>query len=302
MIQASGITGDNENDEQMRPGGINMRYIRFSAIIVVIVGMVLVGFFPEKVQSRIVTNVQPDISAEQFSALVVEDFETQADWQLETIPKKNADPKKDPVPVLELKYVDGGPADLLTEKWSPINKGLEKKKCLGVQFKFRYPGFNSVHLLPPLEVQWDNPGKAVLTYDSRSGKDVQERAIQLPGRAKAISMWVHSRGNNYTLEVWIKDYKGDVHVLKMGSLNFVGWRPMKAYIPENVPQETNSYPQTRVTKIVRFVIRANPEAGNEEVFLFFDQLKVLTDTFEVNFDGQNLHQLMEKGGTQQQQK
>ncbi|HPD04467.1 MAG TPA: hypothetical protein PLJ75_04295, partial [Spirochaetota bacterium] len=96
-----------------------MRYIRLSAIIVVIVGMVLVGFFPEKVQSRIVTNVQPDISAEQYSALVVEDFETQADWQLETIPKKNPDPKKDPVPVLELKYVDGGPADLLTEKWSP---------------------------------------------------------------------------------------------------------------------------------------------------------------------------------------
>jgi len=273
-----------------------MKYTRFIAIFVVMAGMVFVGVFPEKAQSRIVTNVQPDISAEQYNALVVEDFETQSDWVVETVPKKHQDPKKDPVPVLELKYIDGGPADLIPEKWSPLNKGLDKKKCLGVHFKFRYPGFNSVHLLPPLEVQWDDPTKKVLTYDSRTGQEVQERAIQLPGRAKAISVWVHGRGNNYDLEVWVKDYKGDVHILKMGSLNFVGWRPMKAYIPEYVPQETNSYPQTRVTKIVRFVIRAKPDAGSEDVFLFFDQIKVLTDTFEVNFDGQNLHQLMEKGG------
>lgn len=273
-----------------------MKYTRFIAISVVMVGMVLVGVFPEKAQSRIVTNVQPDISAEQYNALVVDDFETQADWVVESVPKKHQDPKKDPVPILELKYIDGGPADLIPEKWSPINKGLDKKKCLGLHFKFKYPGFNSVHLLPPPEVQWDDPAKKVVTYDSRAGQEVQERGIQLPGRAKAISVWVHARGNNYDLEVWVKDYKGDVHILKMGSLNYVGWRTLKAYIPEYVPQETNSYPQTRVTKIVRLVIRAKPEAGNEDVFLFFDQLKVLTDTFEVSFDGQNLHQLMEKGG------
>ncbi len=274
-----------------------MKYTRFIAICVMIAGVLFVGVFPEKAQSRIVTNVQPDISAEQYNALVVEDFETQSDWVLETVPKKHQDPKKDPVPILEMKYIDGGPADLIPEKWSPLNKGLEKKKCLGVHFKFKYPGFNSVHILPPLEVRWDDPTQKVLTYDSRAGQEVQERAIQLPGRAKAVSVWVHGRGNNYDLEVWIKDYKGDVHILKMGSLNFVGWRTMKAYIPENVPQETNSYPQTRVTKIVRFVVRAKPEAGTEDVYLFFDQIKVLTDTFEVNFDGQNLHQLMEKGGS-----
>lgn len=276
-----------------------MKYTRCIAVLVVIMGMVCVGIFPEKAQSRIVTNVQPDVSAHQLNALVVEDFESPGDWVLETVPKKHQDPKKDPVPLLELKYVDGGPADLVPEKWSPINKGLEKKKCIGIQFRFKYPGFNSVHLLPPLEVQWDDPTKKVMTYDSRVGQDVQERAVQLPGRAKAISLWVHSRGHDYDLEVWVKDYKGDVHILKMGSLKYVGWRPLIAYIPENVPQEANTYPQTRVTKIVRFVIRAKPEAGNDTVYLFFDQLKVLTDTFEVNFDGQNLHQLMQQhsGGT-----
>ncbi|MBP7603040.1 MAG: hypothetical protein KBA15_03880, partial [Spirochaetes bacterium] len=94
----------------------------------------------------------------------------------------------------------------------------------------------------------------------------------------------------------VKDYRGDVHILKLGSLNFVGWRPLRAFIPENVPQETQSYPQTRVTKIVRLVIRATPYAGTEDVYMFFDQLKVLTDVFEVNFDGQNLHKAFQ-GGT-----
>jgi hypothetical protein len=83
----------------------------------------------------------------------------------------------------------------------------------------------------------------------------------------------------------------------MGSLNFVGWRPMKVAIPVNVPQEIQSYPQTRVTKIVRFVIRSTPDAGIEDVYMFFDQLKVLTDVFEVNFDGQNLHKVFEGGAT-----
>ena len=255
---------------------------------------------PGRADSRLNTNVPADLSEKELRALVVEDFEQQSDWIIDSTPKKNADEKKNPVPVLELKYVEGGPSDLIEEKWSIDKKGMEKKQALGVHFRFKYPGYNAVHLLPPPEVQWDDSTKKVMTYDPRTGAETQERAIQLPGRAKGVSVWFHGRGNDYTLEAWVKDYRGDVHILKMGSLNFVGWRPLTAFIPENVPQETQSYPQTRVTKIIRFVIRATPYAGTEDVYMFFDQLKVLTDVFEVNFDGQNLHKAFQggsKGGT-----
>jgi hypothetical protein len=251
---------------------------------------------PDRASSRLNTNVPADLSEKELRALVVEDFEQQTDWIIDSVPKKNADEKKNPVPVLELKYVEGGPSDLIEEKWAADKKGMEKKQALGVHFRFKYPGYNSVHLLPPPEVQWDDPTRKVMTYDPRTGAEIQERAIQLPGRAKGISVWFHGRGNDYTLEAWVKDYRGDVHILKLGSLNFVGWRPLRAFIPENVPQETQSYPQTRVTKIVRLVIRATPYAGTEDVYMFFDQLKVLTDVFEVNFDGQNLHKAFQ-GGT-----
>ncbi len=272
-----------------------IKYNKFIPVLFCGVIMLITTITPDRALSRLKTNVPADISENELKAVVVEDFEKQSEWILESVPKQNPDPKKNPVPVLEMKYLDGNPSDLIPEKWTPDKKGMEKKLCMGIHFRFKYPGYNSVHIIPPPEVQWDDATKKVMTYDSRSGKEVQERALQLPGRAKGISVWFHGRGNDYILECWLKDYRGDVHILKMGSLNFVGWRPMKVSIPEYIPQETQSYPQTRVTKIIRFVVRATPYAGTDDVYMFFDQVKVLTDVFEVNFDGQNLHKVFEGG-------
>ncbi len=147
-----------------------------------------------------------------------------------------------------------------------------------------------------------------LTFNPNTGKDEQERGLELPGQSKGISVWVHGRGHPYTLEVWVKDFSGATHILKFGSVNFVGWRPMKVAIPTSVPQQFESFPQTRITKITRFVLRAMPNAPHEELmeptFFFFDQIKVLTDTYEVNFDGNELHKVFDggpKGGEKKQQ-
>ncbi len=270
---------------------------RMTSILVIVLAVFLVGLLDvREAETRLVTNVPADISSDALKAMVIEDFESPGDWVVEAVPKKNPDPKKNPVPALELKYIDGSPSDLRAEAWAADKKGMEKKKCLGVHFRFKYPGYNSVHILPPLEVQWDDPGKKVTTYDARTGKEIQERALQLPGRVKGISVWIHGRGNDFYLEGWIKDWRGEVHIVKFGSLNFVGWRPLRAYIPRYVPQSIQSYPQTKIMKLMRFVIRATPEATTEDVYVFLDQFKVLTDTFEVNFDGQELHKAFQKGG------
>ena len=108
---------------------------------------------PDRASSRLNTNVPADLSEKELRALVVEDFEQQTDWIIDAVPKKIADEKKNPVPALDLKYVEGGPSDLIEEKWSADKKGMEKKQSLGVHFRFKYPGYNSVHLLPPPEVQ-----------------------------------------------------------------------------------------------------------------------------------------------------
>ena len=89
-------------------------------------------------------------------------------------------------------------------------------------------------------------------------------------------------------KISLKDYKDNVHILKFGSVNFVGWQPVKADIPSYIPQDTDSFPQTRTLKLERIILRSTPNASTDNTFFFFDQIKVLTETFEVNFDGEGL--------------
>lgn len=299
-----------------------INYKRVTSVIAIAIAAAVVGLIsPSAVDSKIVTNVPSDISSEELMAVVIEDYDkgTIVDkidddgWYITSTPKKfpgeDTEKKmkmKNPVPLLELKFIDGKPNDMQFENFSITGMGLKKDKVqmLGLRFKFRYPGTNSVHILPPKEVYWKDR-KPVLTYNPSTRKDEQERGIELPGKAKAISMWVHGRGKPYNLEVWVKDWKGATHILQMGSVNYVGWKPLKTYIPSFVPQATETYPQTRVTKITRFVLRADPsaqaEALTEETKVFFDQLKVLTDPFEVNFDGSDLDKAFEGGESKSEQ-
>jgi len=279
---------------------------KMSLVTSVMISALMIGFFtPQRADSKIATGAPSDISGEELRALVVEDFENASigdnGWDVRSTPRQFKDKEgtdkgkmKNPVPLLELKLVEGSPSSLVVEEFSVTGQGKVKNKCIGVRFNFRYPGYNSVQLLPPPEVDWKEK-KPAFTFDPSTNQNIQERAIQLPGRSKAISLWAHGRGRPYILEVWVKDYMGNTHVLTFGSIDFVGWRPMKVYIPANIPQAETSYPSTRITKITRFVIRSKASATPGETYVFLDQIKVLTDTFEVNFDGQELHKAFDKG-------
>lgn len=285
----------------------------------------IVGF-GIKGYSRIVTNVPADVSGEETRAIAIEDFENskiaanveEDGWFVTSNPKvytKAKDEetlkKKNPVLSLELKYIDGGPNDMKVEDtYSITGLGKEKKKILGLKFRFRYPGPNVVSIEAPKEVDWKDR-TPVMTYDQALRADVQERGLQLPGRAKAVSLWVHGRGFSYSMELWIKDFKGDVHILEPQSINFVGWRPMTFEIPQNIPQSTDTYPVTRVSKLVKVVIREVTSVSGEhtrtssrnasDIYVFFDQIKVLTDTYEVYFDGQDMHKAFEGGSSSSNQ-
>jgi len=296
---------------------MNIKKNRLFIITFCMAASFIVNLSVRNADSRIITNVPADVSGAETKALVVEDFENlkivekveEDGWFVTSNPKEftkgdeESKKKKNPILALKLKPVDSGPNDMKVEDtYSPTGLGKEKKKTLGVHFRFRYPGNNSVSLEPPMELDWKDR-TPVLTYDQALRKDVSERGIQLPGRAKAVSMWIHARGFPYTVELWVKDFKGDVHILEKQSINFVGWRPMTFDIPENMPQSSDTYPVTRVSKLVRIVIREVTNVTGEysgtstrnssDVYVFFDQIKVLTDTYEVYFDGQDLHKTFE---------
>lgn len=208
-----------------------------------------------------------DVSSNQLIPIPIEDFEKPMEWKSIATPY---DPNKINS-YADIKFVDGRPADL---------GDLPAKKVLGLKYQFRYPGYNFITLFPPT---LRNPD-GTPTLDAQSQEKIGP-ALEMPGRTRKISIWVMSEGKDYTLEGYIKDWQGNTHRINFGSLQYIGWRPLIAEIPSSIPQGIGSYPQTKTLKFIKFIIRSTRRTTTEPVFLFFDQLKVLTNKFDVHFDG-----------------
>jgi hypothetical protein len=124
--------------------------------------------------------------------------------------------------------------------------------------------------------------------------------LPLPGRVKMIDMWVWSGNFSYYLEAFVRDYRGVVYTIPMGDLNFVGWKNLRINIPDNIPQSKKYLPRRQGLTLVKFRIWTRPTEvvvipGTEgapdlerAVKFNFNNLKVLTDTFESLFDGDTL--------------
>ena len=242
-----------------------------------VLGMVFLSSFLlwdkgySEIRSRRSPKLKPlegvDVEAYKLESILIEGWERDV-WQAYTKPGP-------PEGHVEVKIVPGRPKALAVD---PTNKN-----CLGIRFIFTYPGNNQVVLLPPKD-------RVVRRYSGQLDENnrpvyYEVPGIELPGIIHAISVWVLGRGNDYTLEAWVEDYKGDVHVLKFGSINFIGWRPMVVEVPRYIPQSVDSYPQMKTLVLKRLVLRAGPRARQDPVVFFFDSLKVLSETFDVYFEG-----------------
>ena len=224
-------------------------------------------------QAKLKTLQGEDTDAMQLKSITVEGFEKEV-WTVEAHPPA-------PQSTVEAKLIPDGTSD--TKRCVPKNLAFDKdkKKCLGLRFNFVFPGENYVSLVPTTEIlkptgQLNDKNEPVI--DKSTG-------IKLPGKVKAISIWVLGRGNEYNLEGWVEDWKGDTHIYDFGSLDFIGWRPLTVEIPVSVPQDVDSFPQTKSLVFKRFVIRTASNASKEKVVLFFDELKILSDVFDLFFDG-----------------
>jgi hypothetical protein len=218
------------------------------------------------------TGLPTDVDSRELRTVIIEGWES-TEWVVVAEPTA-------PQSEVEVKLLDGAPKDLSLDAGN--------KKSLGLRFQFIYPGDNKLVISPPADRKVTRYLQ-LLDDKTNKPKSYDVPGIELPGIVKAMSVWVLGRGEDYTLEAWIEDGRGDTHIFKFGSINFVGWRPMTINIPSNVVQEDDTYPQTKGLVIKKLVVRSTPKTKAGRTVLAFDSLKVLTDMGQVFFDGADIN-------------
>jgi hypothetical protein len=105
------------------------------------------------------------------------------------------------------------------------------------------------------------------------------RPLAVPGIAKTLSVWVVGRNFNHRLYVVLRDFTGQTSVLHMGRLNFSGWRQLTVPIPPNINQRDIHYTNQGGIEVVGFVIEPDLLETYGSYYVYFDDLRALTDLF-----------------------
>lgn len=172
---------------------------------------------------------------------------------------------------------EGFPKQTYTESWPEAIFGSNMDgldlQVLGVNVKWDRKGYNNIEIIP---VKEDEDGNVV------------PNSISIPGRGKTLDMWVWCSDYNYYFEIHVRDTRGVIHVLNMGNLARIGWNNFFTDIPSSIAQTGQYVPYLKSLELVKIVVWTNPSENVSDFFIYFDQIKVLTDTFVTRFDGDTL--------------
>lgn len=176
-----------------------------------------------------------------------------------------------------IKATEGGPDALFI----PADK---KKYCMGVKAAFKTMGYNFIEIRPPVYKAELYPQLQDF-FPTPIPNPNNHRFIPLPGELKSIDVWIAGRNFRYNLEIHLLDFNGFVYALDMGKINFPGWRNLSRIIPIYIPQEEQYIPKEKPLKFIKYVLRADPYERANKFYIYFDQMKVITDLYVVRYDG-----------------
>ena len=161
------------------------------------------------------------------------------------------------------------------------------QKSIGIQGSFDRHGYNWIDI-----------------YPTAVDGDGAPAEIPLRGRTRFIDVWAWGSNLNYHLEAYLRDNRGVIHTLPVGSLKFVGWRNLRATVPTSIPMVSTIIPRsTHAVTFVKFRLWTDPrertyidvQRNNRgqvtkiiPFYVYLSNLKVLTDIYETIYDGDEL--------------
>jgi hypothetical protein len=167
----------------------------------------------------------------------------------------------------KLTYVPSWPQALFG-----VNREGRELQSLGIWGNFDRRGYNWIDLYP----------------STGEGEDAEPFEIPIPGRISYLDLWAWGSNLRYYIEAYIRDYQGVIHSVRLGDIAFTGWQNLRVRIPNSIAQSKRILPKRAGLSFVKFRIWTTPTEKVDDFYIYLDQFKVLTDTFETFFDGDEL--------------
>lgn len=201
-------------------------------------------------------------SKKKLDGLVVDwmnDFEDSEDWRaLSTCPLGSTKIRKMPGKPNEVNE-DGEVKDVPIELTDENGVTHKDQFVLGIKTYYADRGFDRVEVFPPNE------------YIVR-------------GKAKEVRVWVLGRKFRHTLYIKLRDYKGKIHKLKVGRLDFWGWREMRVIVPGWLPQSAKYAMMDKNLHFVSFFVESDKFEIPGSFYFYMDNFRIVTDLSEFTGD------------------
>jgi len=244
--------------------------------------------------AKLISDVPSDVMSRALVIKVLDDFE-KSNWVHRTkLPiksdiKDGAIVNSKPLPdFVAIKFIKGIPKVLMMKELAENGK-VTNQYVLGVRIVPPRRDYYEIELLAPKKYVDKDGNLQVAPNGINPRTNKPSLGIPIPGIGKALSLWVHGRGYDVDLYIRLIDWKGANYNIKVGSLNYVGWRPMKIKIPSYIPQAIDAWPQNKFLVVHSLVLKTNPKTlPKEKIYIFFDHLIALTDVYNLFFDGMEL--------------
>lgn len=187
------------------------------------------------------------------------DFEDCEDWRaVATSPLGDTKIRKYPGKPTKIKE-DGNVEPEQYELTDENGNTHKDDYVIGVKTYFIDRGYDRVEVLPPNE------------YIIR-------------GKAKEIRVWALGRKFRHTLYVKLRDYRGTAHKIKIGKLDFWGWREMSVIVPGWLPQSASYAMLDKNLHFVSLFVESDMYETPGTFYVYFDNLRVVTDLSEFTGD------------------
>jgi len=147
------------------------------------------------------------------------------------------------------------------ERYVGIDPKIADVQTFGAKVEFFKRGFNTIYVLA-------------------------QKPIPIEGISKTVSVWVVGRNYNHTMKLIVSDFFNNQFELTLGKLNFQGWKKMSVAIPPQNPdgmtgiiQRNYHYNNQMGLKVVGFKIECDPMESFGTYYIYFDDLRAVTDLF-----------------------